>query len=168
MRGSDGNTQQRAIYIAEYYYNVRYQWPLFQFLINIAIVNTFILYQLEYPDKYKRLNYQQFRRYIGLTLLRNPIGQRRKRPYEFSYNNSSIPGPKHNQKRVVVGPAQQHRGSASSASRSGRQMAMLVSDGGLQRAIEGVVILIRSANDAVKHRNAVSGGQYRADYIDIN
>ncbi len=90
MGGSDGNAQQRAMYTAEHHHDVRYWWPLFRFLVDASIVNAFILYRLEHPNPKQRLTHHQFRRHIALALLRNPLGQRRKRPYDFGCNNPSI------------------------------------------------------------------------------
>ena len=93
MGGSDGCAQQRAIYTAERHHDVRYWWPIFMFLLDAAVLNAYIVFQLDHPQS--KLTHAQFQRQTALHMVRNPAGQCRKHPYAFSTDNPAIPTPKH-------------------------------------------------------------------------
>ena len=93
MGGSDGCAQQRAIYTAARHHDVRYWWPIFIFLLDAAILNAYIVFQLEHPQS--KLTHAQFQRQTALHMVRNPAGQYRQQPYAFGTENPAIPAPKH-------------------------------------------------------------------------
>ena len=71
MGGSDGCAQQRSYYSAIRHCDRRYWWPIFQFLLDASVLNSFILYGLDHGHKKDSFNHSEFRRRIGLALVRN-------------------------------------------------------------------------------------------------
>lgn len=98
MGGSDGNAQQRAYYTAEARNDRRYWWPLFIFLLDAAILNAYILFMLDHLES--KMLHWEFQRQVALALVRDPTGQRRKKPYDFGNNNPSIELDDHRRKQL--------------------------------------------------------------------
>jgi len=89
MGGVDGNAQQREQYSPAKHRCRRYWWSLFLFHLDAAVLNAYILYKLSYPTS--KVTRARFRKEVATSLMRNPAGSIRKRPYDFSNSNPSIP-----------------------------------------------------------------------------
>ena len=74
--GSNGNTQGRA-YCSPDTRSFHYWWPLLKFLLDASILNTYILWQLQFLDS--TLSHVDFQHQVATSLCRNPDGTGRKR-----------------------------------------------------------------------------------------
>lgn len=68
MGGSDGNAQQRSYYSSQCP-DSRYWWPLFTFLLDAAVLNSFKLWGRLYPDS--KLTHSEFQHQIAEVLMTN-------------------------------------------------------------------------------------------------
>ena len=73
MGGSDGNAQQRACCSPTLHRDGRYWWPIWGFLLEVFVLNAYILYKLDWPDS--KANHREFQSQCGLALVTNPVGQ---------------------------------------------------------------------------------------------
>lgn len=68
------------------------------FLLDAAILNAYILFRLDHPTS--KVSHSEFQRQIALALVRDPTGQRRKKPYDFGNDNSSVELEEHRRKQL--------------------------------------------------------------------
>ncbi len=61
---------------------------LFLFHLEAAVLNAYILYKLNYPTS--KMTRAQFQKEMATSLMRNPAGSIRKRPYDFNNSNPLI------------------------------------------------------------------------------
>lgn len=90
MGGSDGNAQQRAYYTSNRRSD-RYWWPLFSFLLDAAVLNTYKLHMLDNSKSDNRFSHAEFLRHIGTSLLQNPMGNTRYRKTQISVHTKALP-----------------------------------------------------------------------------
>jgi Transposase IS4 len=86
MGGSDNHAKQNSYYSTAVHYHRRNGLPLFYFLLDAAITNSYILYKLGAKGK-KKLSHVKFQEQIARSLLRGPgaiLRQRRPRPPKAS------------------------------------------------------------------------------------
>jgi Transposase IS4 len=88
MGGSDNHAKQNSYYSTAVHYHRRSWLPLFYFLLDAAVTNSYILYKTGAKDK-KKLSYIEFQEEIARSLLRGPgaiLRQRLPRPPKASCN----------------------------------------------------------------------------------
>lgn len=106
MGGSDGNAQQRASGSPAKHRDVRYWWPLFGFMLEACVLNTYILFKLDKPKS--KVSHREFQRQVAFALLRNPAGQSKQRAVPELNRKRKFAGPEHewehlpNKKRCTV------------------------------------------------------------------
>lgn len=72
MRGVDGNAHLRAL-LHPPITGFKYWWCLWLFLLDVAMVNAYILYKMKYPKV--DITRKAWHRKIALTLMRNQVGR---------------------------------------------------------------------------------------------
>jgi hypothetical protein len=79
MGGSDNHAKQNSYYLTAVHYHRRSWLPLFYFLLDAAVMNSYIVYKIGVQDK-KKLSYVEFQEEIARNLLRGPGAILRQRP----------------------------------------------------------------------------------------
>jgi hypothetical protein len=79
MGGSDNHAKQNSYYLTAVHYHRRSWLPLFYFLLDAAVTNSYILYKIGVQDK-KKLSHVEFQEEITRNLLRGPGAILRQRP----------------------------------------------------------------------------------------
>lgn len=88
MGGVDENAQQREHNSSAKHRCRRYWWALFIFILEAAVLNAYILYQLAHSTS--KMTRARFQKEVATSLMRNSAGSTRKRPHDFSNSNSLI------------------------------------------------------------------------------
>jgi Transposase IS4 len=104
--GSDSHTQQNSYYSTANHRHLRVWWPLFYFILNAAITNSYVLYKEHIQKAQKRvkmLSHAEFQEKIALDLLSQPEAVLRRRQLAHSTRRSA---PHLN--RVQRGPSIRH------------------------------------------------------------
>jgi hypothetical protein len=79
MGGSDNHAKQNSYYLTAVHYHRRSWLPLFYFLLDAAVTNSYILYKIGVTGK-KKLSHVKFQEEIAQSLLRGPAAILRQRP----------------------------------------------------------------------------------------
>jgi Transposase IS4 len=79
MGGSDNHAKQNSYYSTAVHYHRRNWLPLFYFLLDAAVTNSYILYKIGATGK-KKLSHVEFQEEIARSLLRGPGAILRQRP----------------------------------------------------------------------------------------
>jgi hypothetical protein len=92
MGGSDSHTQQNSYYSTANHRHLRVWWPLFYFILNAAITNSYVLYKEHIQKVQKRvkmLSHAEFQEKIALDLLSQPGAVLRRRQLAHSTRRSA-------------------------------------------------------------------------------